>query len=179
VSGIYAIGDVTGAPQLAHRAMMDGMLAAAAICGERSFKDYRTVPWAVFCDPEVATCGLTEQEAQAKGIKYVVGRFPFAANGRALSTNETEGFIKVLVGESDEMLLGVHIVGPEASNLIAEAALAIEMGACAEDLVRTIHTHPTLPEALPEAVESAFSKAIHIYKPAVRRERNHEPRLSS
>lgn len=166
VKGLWAIGDVAGAPQLAHRATMDGLLVAAAIAGEKSFKDYKTVPWAVFCDPEIATAGLTEKEAEAKGFKVKVGRFPFAASGRAISTNETDGFIKVVINEADESILGVHIVGPEASNLIAEAALAIEMGACVEDLVRTIHTHPTLPEIFPEALEQPFSKAIHIYKPA-------------
>ena len=171
VPGVYAIGDVAGAPQLAHRAMMDGQLVAATIAGEKAHKDYRSVPWAVFCDPEIAVCGLNEKEATAKGIKYRVGKFPFAASGRALSTNETDGLIKVLVNEKDESIVGVHIVGPEASNLIAEAALAIEMGATVEDIVRTIHTHPTLPEAFPEAIEAAFGKAIHIFKPATRLER--------
>lgn len=166
VPGVWAIGDVAGAPQLAHRAMMDGQLAAAAIAGEKAFKDYRSIPWAVFSDPEIAVVGLNEKEAAAQNIKVKVGRFPFAAAGRALSTNETEGMVKVLVNEADESLVGVHIVGPEASNLIAEAALAIEMGATVEDIVRTIHTHPTLPEAFPEAVEAAYYKAIHIYKPA-------------
>jgi dihydrolipoamide dehydrogenase len=165
VPGIYAIGDVSGPPQLAHRASMDGLLVAAAINGEKSFKDYKTVPWAVFCDPEIATAGLSEKEATEKGIKYRVGKFPFAASGKATATNETEGFVKVLINEANETLLGVHIVGPQASAMIAEAALAIEMGACAEDIERTIHTHPTLPEAFPEAIEQAFSKAIHIYKP--------------
>lgn len=165
VEGIFAIGDVNGAPQLAHRASMDGLLVAASIKGEKAFRDYRTVPWAVFCDPEIAVCGLTEKEAKEKGIPVRVGRFPFAASGRALSTHETDGLIKVIVNESDDSIVGVHIVGPEASNLIAEAALAIEMGACVEDVVRTIHTHPTLPEAFPEAIEAAFGRAIHIYKP--------------
>ncbi len=164
VAGIYAVGDVAGAPQLAHRAMMDGLLAAASIAGEKSFKDYKSMPWAVFCDPEIAVCGLTEKEATEKGIKYKVGKFPFVANGRALSTNETDGFIKVLVAEQNETILGVHMVGPEVSNLIAEANLAVEMGACAEDIIRTVHTHPTLPEAFPEAVEAAVFMPVHIYK---------------
>jgi dihydrolipoamide dehydrogenase len=164
VAGVYAIGDVAGAPQLAHRASMDGLLAAATIAGEKNYKDYKTVPWAVFCDPEIAVCGLSEKEATDKGIKFRVGKFPFAAAGRALTTNESEGFIKVLLSEPHETIIGVHIVGPEASNLIAEATLAIEMGACAEDLIRTIHTHPTLPEAMPEAVEAAFFKSIHVFK---------------
>jgi dihydrolipoamide dehydrogenase len=165
VPGVYAIGDVAGAPQLAHRATMDGLLVAAAIAGQKSFKDYKVIPWAVFCDPEIAVVGLTEKVATEKGIKFRVGKFPFAANGRALSVNDTDGFIKVVIAEKDQSVLGVHMVGPEVSNLIAEAALAIEMGACAEDLVRTIHTHPTLPEALPEAIESAYGEAIHIFRP--------------
>ncbi|MBY0371066.1 dihydrolipoyl dehydrogenase [bacterium] len=165
VGGVYAIGDAAGAPQLAHRASMDGLLVAHNIAGEKSFKDYKSMPWAVFCDPEIAVCGLTEKEAQEKGIKYRVGKFPFVANGRALSTNETDGFIKVLTAENNETILGVHMVGPEVSNLIAEANLAVEMGACAEDIIRTVHTHPTLPEAFPEAVEAAVFQPIHIFKP--------------
>jgi dihydrolipoamide dehydrogenase len=108
-------------------------------------------------------------------VKFRVGKFPFAASGRALSVNETDGFIKVIIAESNDMVLGVHIVGPEASNMIAEAALAIEMGACAEDIVRTIHTHPTLPEALPEAIESAYGEAIHIYRPLTGGAHGHKP----
>jgi dihydrolipoamide dehydrogenase len=165
VANIYAIGDVAGAPQLAHRATMDGLLVADTIAGKNAFKDYKTVPWAVFCDPEIAVAGLTEKEAVEKGFKVKVGRFPFAASGKALAMNESEGMAKIVIDEKSEAILGVHIVGPEASNLIAEAALAIEMGATVEDLVRTIHTHPTLPEVMPEAVEAAFYKAIHIYKP--------------
>lgn len=162
---IFAIGDVAGAPQLAHRATMDGLLVADCIAGKKAFKDYKTVPWAVFCDPEIAVAGLTEKEATEKGFKVKVGRFPFAASGKALAMNESEGMAKIVVDENTQAILGVHVVGPEASNLIAEAALAIEMGATVEDLVRTIHTHPTLPEVMPEAVEAAFYKAIHIYKP--------------
>lgn len=165
VANIFAIGDVAGAPQLAHRATMDGLLVAQTIAGEPAFKDYKTVPWAVFCDPEIAVAGLTEKEAAEKGFKVKVGRFPFAASGKALAMNDSDGMAKVVIDEKTEAILGVHIVGPEASNLIAEAALAIEMGATVEDLVRTIHTHPTLPEVMPEAVEAAFYKAIHIYKP--------------
>lgn len=165
IPGIYAIGDVSGPPQLAHRASMDGLIVAANIAGEKEFKDYRTVPWAVFCDPEIAVAGLSEKEAQAKGFKYKVGKFPFAASGKAVAINETDGFIKVLIDESNEAILGVHMVGPHVSNLIAEAALAIEMGACAEDVIRTIHTHPTLAEPFPEAIEQAFYKSIHVYRP--------------
>jgi len=165
VTGLYAIGDVNGAPQLAHRASMDGLLVAATIAGDKSHRDYKSVPWAVFCDPEIAVCGLTEAEAKTKGFAVAVGKFPFAANARALGTNETDGFVKTVVDEKTGQILGVHIVGPEASNLIAEANLAIEMGATAADIERVIHTHPTLPEAFPESVEAAFGHAIHIYRP--------------
>lgn len=165
IPGIWAIGDVAGAPQLAHRATMDGTIAAAAIAGQKAFKDYKAVPWAVFCDPEIAVAGLTEKEAAEKGIKTKSGKFPFAALGKAIATNSTDGFIKVVVNEKDDSIVGVHIVGPEAANLIAEATLAIEMGATVEDLARTIHTHPTLPEGFPEAAEVIHNKAIHIFKP--------------
>ena len=167
--GIFAIGDVTGPPQLAHRAMMDGMLVASTISGEKAFRDYRVVPWAVFSDPEIAVCGLTEKEAQEKGLRVKVGKFPFVASGRALSTNATSGLVKVIINEKDESIVGVHIAGADASNLIAEAAIAMEMGATAEDILRTIHTHPTLAETLPEAIEAATGKAIHIYKPVIAR----------
>ncbi|MBI1861893.1 MAG: dihydrolipoyl dehydrogenase [Deltaproteobacteria bacterium] len=169
VPSVWAIGDVTGPPQLAHRAMMDGLLVAAGINGEKSYRDYKTVPWVVFSDPEIAACGYSEKELVERGVKYKVGRFPFAASGRALSTSETDGFMKVLIDEKNEAILGVHIVGHEASNLIAEATLAIEMGATAEDIIRTIHSHPTLPEAFPESIEAALGKAIHIFKPASRK----------
>lgn len=165
VAGVYAIGDVNGAPQLAHRASMDGLLVAATIAGDKSHRDYKTVPWAVFCDPEIAVCGLTESEAKAKGFAVAVGKFPFAASGRALGTNETDGFVKSVVDEKTGQVLGVHIVGPEASNLIAEATLAIEMGATVADIEKVIHTHPTLPEAFPESIEAALGHAVHIYKP--------------
>jgi dihydrolipoamide dehydrogenase len=165
VPGLWAIGDVQGAA-LAHRASMDGLVVAAAIAGEKSYKDYKVVPWVIFSDPEVAGVGLSEDEAKAKGYSVLVGKFPFAANGRALSTNEGDGLIKVVLDAKTEQILGVQMVGPDVSTQIAEAALAIEMGACAEDVIRTIHSHPTLPEAFPEAVEAAFYKSIHIYKPA-------------
>lgn len=166
IKGLYAIGDVAGAPQLAHRASMDGVLVAETIAGHVSYKDYKTVPWAVFSDPEIAVCGLTEKEATEKGFKVKVGKFPFAALGRSLTTNESDGFIKVVVDEKTEAILGTHVVGPEASNLVAESTLAIEMGACVEDIARTIHTHPTLPEGFMEAAEAALGRAVHIYKPA-------------
>ncbi len=165
VPGVYAIGDVCGGA-LAHRAMMDGTIIAAVIAGEKVAKDYKVVPWVIFTDPEVAGVGLSEEEAKAKGFTPHVGKFPYAANGRALSTNEGEGMVKVVLDSKTEQILGVQIVGADASTQIAECTLAIEMGAVAEDVIQTIHSHPTLPEALPEALEAAFYKTIHIYKPA-------------
>ncbi len=158
---VFAIGDVVPGPALAHKASKEGMIAAAVIAGSAEEADWRALPWAVFTDPEIATVGLTEEQARAAGHDPVVGRFPFAASGRAKSTNEADGWVKVIADRKTDVLLGVHIVGPEASNLIAEAALAIEMGAVAEDLALTIHTHPTLPEALMEAAEAVHGRMIH------------------
>jgi len=162
VPHIYAIGDATGQPYLAHRASKEGLIAAEVIAGGPGSLDYQALPSAIFTDPEIALVGLTETEAKEKGKKVVVGKFPFAANGRALTTGESQGFVRVVAEEGTDRILGVQIVGPEASNLISEAALAIEMGATVEDLALTIHPHPTLPEALAEAAEATKGKAIHI-----------------
>lgn len=163
VGNIFAIGDVTGGPLLAHRASKQGIVAAEALAGRRSVYDVRAMPGAIFTDPEVATVGMTEAEAEKAGYKPRVGKFPFAASGRALSTGETEGFVKIVADQASDIVLGAAIVGPEASNLIAEAALAIEMGATAEDLALTVHAHPTLPESLMEAAEAVHGRAIHIF----------------
>lgn len=162
---VYAIGDVAGQPLLAHKASHEGLVAAEAICGLPSGADWQTVPAVIFTDPEIAYAGMTEEEAQKAGFKPLTGKFPFAALGRAISMNETEGFVKIIADEATKVVLGVQIVGPEASNLISEAALAIEMGARLEDLAMTIHPHPTLPEGLMEAAEAAMGKAIHILNP--------------
>lgn len=162
---VYAIGDVAGQPLLAHKASHEGLVAAEAICGLPSAADWQTVPAVIFTDPEIAYAGMTEEQAQQAGFKPVTGRFPFAALGRAISMNETEGFIKIIADGATKVVLGVQIVGPEASNLISEAALAIEMGARLDDLAMTIHPHPTLPEGLMEAAEATMGKAIHILNP--------------
>lgn len=162
---VYAIGDVAGQPLLAHKASHEGIVAAEVICGLPSAADWQTVPAVIFTDPEIAYAGMSEAEAQKAGYKPLIGKFPFAALGRALSMNETEGFIKIIADEATKVVLGVQIVGPEASTLISEAVLAIEMGATLEDLALTIHPHPTLPEGLMEAAEAAMGKAIHILKP--------------
>lgn len=164
VPGVYAIGDVRGPPLLAHKAFKEGVVAAECIAGLPSAADWKAVPDAVFCDPEVASVGLTEAKATEAGYKVQRSRFQFAALGRALSTGEPEGFVKIVSNEADGLVLGVQIVGPEASNLISEVALAIEMGATVEDIALTVHPHPTLPEAIMEASESATGRPIHQLK---------------
>jgi len=161
---IYAIGDVVGAPLLAHKASRQGKVAAEAIAGLESAYHNRVVPAVVYCDPEIASAGMGEEEAVAKGVQYVVGRFPFRALGRSMTRNESDGFVKILAEKESGVVLGVHIVGAEAGELISEAALGIEMGAVLEDVAATIHPHPTLPEALMEAAEAAQGKAIHIFQ---------------
>ncbi|WP_435067914.1 dihydrolipoyl dehydrogenase [Haloplanus sp. C73] len=160
ISGIYAVGDVAGEPMLAHVASAEGLVAAGAIAGEPAAFDTRAIPAAVFTDPEIATVGLTEAEAAEEGYDPVVGEMPFNASGRALTAGETDGFVRI-VASADGFLLGAQIVGPEASELVAEPTLGIEMGATLEDVAATIHTHPTLSEAVMEAAENALGQAIH------------------
>jgi dihydrolipoamide dehydrogenase len=163
VAGIYAIGDVIGGMMLAHKATKEGEVVAEIIAGHKAAFDVRTIPAVVFTDPEIASTGLTEDEAKAKGHDSLkVGKFPFAALGRALSVNDTEGFCKVVVDGKTGELLGLHIVGNGAGDLISEGALAIEMGAVADDLRLTIHPHPTLSEAIMEASAAALGEAIHV-----------------
>ncbi len=159
---ILAIGDVVGPPFLAHKGSKQGLVAAAIIAGEGASYDVRAMPAAIFTDPEIATVGMSESEAKAAGYKTGVGRFAFAASGRALSMAQSDGFVRVVRDVDSDRLLGMQIVGPNASELIAEGALAIEMGATVEDLALTVHTHPTLPEATMEAAEAAHHQAIHM-----------------
>jgi dihydrolipoamide dehydrogenase len=159
---IFAIGDVAGGALLAHKASYEGKVAAEVIAGQPSEVDYVAMPFVIFSDPEIAYTGLSEKEAKEQGYDPVVSRFAFQANGRALSMEKADGFIQVIADKESKQLLGVQIVGPEASSLIAEAVLAIEMGANAEDLSLTIHAHPTLPEALMEAAEGVLGHAIHM-----------------
>ncbi|HYW01905.1 MAG TPA: dihydrolipoyl dehydrogenase [Candidatus Acidoferrum sp.] len=162
VPGIYSIGDVNGPPLFAHKASKEGIVAAESIAGMKSEADFRAIPWAIFTDPEIASAGLTESQAREKGYDPIIGKFPFTALGRALLAGETEGFVKVVADKNSELVLGIHIVGPEASDLISEAALAIEMGATLRDIELTIHPHPTLPESIMEAAAAAKGRAIHI-----------------
>ncbi|WP_313692572.1 dihydrolipoyl dehydrogenase [Halorarum halobium] len=161
VDSIFAVGDVAGEPMLAHKASKEGIVAAEVAAGEPAALDYQTVPAAVFTEPEIGTVGMTEAEAEEEGFDPVVGQMPFNASGRALTTGHTEGFVRVVADEESGFLLGGQIVGPEASELIAELALGIEMGATLEDVAATIHTHPTLAEAVMEAAENAMGRAIH------------------
>ena len=162
VPHIYAIGDVAGLPWLAHKASKEGIVAAEPAAGKASVYDVRAMPAAVFTYPEVATVGLQEHEAAAAGREVRVGKFPFTALGRALSVGATDGFVKVIADPVTDEILGVAAVGYQASDLIAEAALAIEMGATSEDLALTVHPHPTWPESLMEAAEAVHKQAIHI-----------------
>lgn len=167
--GIYAIGDVACQPMLAHKASYEGVMVAEIIAGKNRVYDVKMVPAVVFTDPEIAAAGMMEAEAKAKGHEVLVGKFPFAANGRATSMMETDGFVKMIADSKTHILLGVHIVGPEASNLISEAALAIEMGARLEDLALTIHPHPTLGETMMEAAEATLGHAIHVIQKPLQR----------
>jgi dihydrolipoamide dehydrogenase len=159
---VFAIGDVTGMPYLAHRAYKMGEVAAEVIAGKKAACDWRAMPAAVFTDPEIATVGMSEAEAADKGIAVKVGKFPFAASGRAMAISETSGFTKTIVDAKTDQVLGVGIVGAEASELIAEATLAIEMCAYAEDVALTIHAHPSLSEGLEESFRHALKEALHI-----------------
>jgi dihydrolipoamide dehydrogenase len=162
VPGIYALGDLIGGVMLAHKATHEGEVVAEIIAGHKAAMDVRTIPAVVFTDPEIATTGLTEDEAKAKGHTVKVGKFPFAALGRALSVNDTEGFAKTVIDAKTGELLGLHIVANGAGDLISEGALAIEMGAVADDLRLTIHPHPTLSEAVMESAAAALGEAVHI-----------------
>lgn len=162
VPSVYAIGDVCGPPYLAHKASKEGEIAVEVIAGHKAARDWRAMPAAIFTDPEIATVGLSEAKAKEEGRKVKVGKFPFAVSGRAMSVSETDGFIKTIVDAESHEVLGVGIVGHEASDLINEAALGIEMCAFAEDIALTIHPHPTLGEGVMESFKHALGEAVHI-----------------
>jgi dihydrolipoamide dehydrogenase len=162
VPGIYAIGDVIRGPMLAHKAEEEGIALAERLAGQKSRVDYDAIPAVIYTWPEVASVGKTEEELKASGIQYRTGKFPFTANPRARTNGYTEGFVKVLAASETDRVLGVHIIGPDAGTMIAEAVLAKEFGASAEDIARTCHAHPTLSEAIKEAALAADGRAIHI-----------------
>jgi dihydrolipoamide dehydrogenase len=162
VPGVYAVGDVVGQPMLAHKASHEGEVLAEVIAGHSAINDAKQIPNVVFTEPEIASAGLGEQEAKDAGYDIEVGKFPFAASGRAMAIDETAGFVKVLIDKTDKRVLGIHVVGPEASDLISEGSLAVEMGAFAEDIALTVHAHPTLGEAVMEAAKHSLGEAVHI-----------------
>ncbi|WP_264737057.1 dihydrolipoyl dehydrogenase [Cytobacillus firmus] len=164
VSNIYAIGDIVAGPQLAHKASYEGKIAAEAIAGHNAEIDYLAIPAVVFSEPELASVGYTEQQAKEEGIEVTAAKFPFAANGRALALDSTDGFLKLVTRKEDGLVIGAQIAGASASDMIAELGLAIEAGMTAEDLAMTIHAHPTLGEITMEAAEVAIGSPIHIVK---------------
>jgi dihydrolipoamide dehydrogenase len=165
VPHIFAIGDVVGAPMLAHKASHEGKVAAEAAAGEKSFFDARVVPAVAYTDPEVAWVGITEDEAKARGVAYEKGTFPWVASARSLTLGRNEGLTKLLFDASTKRLIGAGIVGVNAGDLIAEAALAIEMGADAADIGLTVHPHPTLSETIAFAAEAAEGTITDLYFP--------------
>ena len=169
VPGIYAIGDVVGDPMLAHKASQEGKVAAEVIAGHKSAFDSRAIPTVAYTDPEIAWVGLTETEAKQKGIPYEKGSFPWAASGRSLSMGREEGITKLLFDPTTKRLLGAGIVGPGAGELIAEAGLAIEMGADARDISLTIHPHPSLSETIAFSAESFEGTLTDLYLPKKRK----------
>ncbi len=161
--GVYAIGDMAGPPLLAHKAMAEGIVAAEAIAGrEPRPVDYANVPSCTYCRPQIASIGATEAQARERGRDLTVGKFPFTANGKAVALGETEGFVKVVADRATGELLGVHIVGPEATEIIHEFAVGRTLEATLEELIHTIHAHPTLSEAALEATLGALGQAIHL-----------------
>ncbi|MBU2532969.1 MAG: dihydrolipoyl dehydrogenase [Alphaproteobacteria bacterium] len=162
VPGIYAIGDVIRGPMLAHKAEDEGVAVAEILAGQSGHVNYNVIPGVVYTSPEVASVGQTEEELKEAGIAYAVGKFPFLANGRAKVNKTADGFVKVLADKATDRILGVHIIGPHAGELIAEAAVIMEFGGSAEDLARTCHAHPTLAEAVKESALAVAGRAIHM-----------------
>ena len=162
VVGVYAIGDVIAGPMLAHKAEEEGIAVAESLAGQAGHVNYGVIPAVVYTEPEIASVGRGEEELKAAGIAYKAGKFPFSANGRARAMGHKDGFVKVLADAATDRVLGVHIVGPLAGELIAEAAVLMEFAGAAEDLARTCHAHPTLSEAVKEAAMAAWFKPIHI-----------------
>jgi dihydrolipoamide dehydrogenase len=162
VDGIYAIGDVIAGPMLAHKAEDEGIATAEIIAGQPGIVNHDAIPNVIYTFPEVASVGKTEEELKADGIGYRVGKFPFTANGRAKVNHTTDGFVKILADEKTDRVLGVHIIGAEAGNMIAEVTLALEFGASSEDIARTCHPHPTLTEAVKEAALAVDKRPISM-----------------
>jgi len=160
--GVWAVGDCTPGPMLAHKASEEGVMVAECIAGQQGHCDHAIVPWVIYTHPEIAWVGQTEAQLQAAGIEYRAGSFPFAANGRARSMNATGGFVKMLACARTDRLLGVHIIGPQASELISEAVVAMAFGAASEDLARIVHAHPSLSESMHEAALAVDGRTLHL-----------------
>jgi dihydrolipoamide dehydrogenase len=162
VPNVYAIGDVVRGPMLAHKSAEEGVAVAELIAGQKSHVNLATIPWVIYTSPEIAWVGRNERELQAAGVEYRSGTFPFTANGRARSLGDTNGFVKILADAKSDRILGVHIIGPFASELISEATLAMEFGASAEDIARIVHAHPSLSEVMHEAALGVDNRTLHI-----------------
>jgi dihydrolipoamide dehydrogenase len=162
VPGIFAIGDVIGGKMLAHKAEEEGVALAELLAGESGHVNYEAIPGVVYTWPEVAAVGQTEEQLKKAGIEYRVGKFPFSANSRARCNADTDGFVKILADAGSDRILGVHIIGPQAGDLIQEAVMAMEFAGAAEDVARTSHGHPGLAEAIKEAALAVDGRAIHI-----------------
>ena len=161
IKNIYAIGDVIKGPMLAHKAEEEGIALAELIAGQSGHVNYDIIPGVVYTSPEVASIGKTEEQLKELKQKYKVGKFPFMANSRAKAINETDGFVKILAEEKTDKVLGVHIIGSHAGEIIAQIAIAMEFGASSEDIARTCHAHPTFSEAIKEAALSVDKRPIH------------------
>jgi dihydrolipoamide dehydrogenase len=162
VPGVYAIGDLIAGPMLAHKASEEGIAVAEHLAGQKPHVNYNAIPSVIYTHPELAAVGLTEEQVKETGKEYRVGKFPFLANGRAKSLDETEGVVKIIADKKTDRILGAHILGPRAGDLIAELVLGMEYAASAEDIARTCHGHPTLSEAVGEAARAAWQTAIQI-----------------
>ena len=162
LDGVWAIGDVVEGPMLAHKAEEEGIAVAELIAGKPGHVNYDIIPSVIYTSPEVASVGMTEEQLKENSIKYSVGKFPFLANGRAKVNNTTEGFVKILSSSETDQILGVHIIGDQAGNMIGEASVAMEFEATSEDLARICHAHPTLSEAIKEAALSVDGRALHM-----------------
>jgi dihydrolipoamide dehydrogenase len=162
LSGVWAVGDVVRGPMLAHKAEEEGVAVAERIAGKHAHVDFNTVPWVIYTSPEIAWVGRTEQQLRADGVKYRAGQFPFMANGRARALGDTNGFVKFLADEKTDRILGVHIIGPMASELIAEAVVAMEFRASSEDIAMICHAHPSLSEAMKEAALAVDKRTLNL-----------------
>ncbi len=160
--GVWAVGDVVAGPMLAHKAMEEGVMVAERMAGQAGHCNHDTIPWVIYTSPEIAWVGKTEQQLKAEGIAYKVGKVPFAANGRALGIGETSGFVKILTCTTSDRILGMHIIGANASELISEGVVAMEFGAASEDLARICHAHPTLSEVVHEAALACEKRSLHF-----------------